>query len=167
MQFIHQFTTIRSWKAESCPETNRKPFTFSCSPLLRWTGMLSDLRRRWCCWLCTWLCVCAESCADGGSASGWARVGAGAEAGEVDEEDEEEEWTSLLTDETPPAPLDIAGAMSFLPKFSRLLETLLMLSGAVFVMEPELEKQMEMDKSIKGPHTQRLPWLLVWLVVLF
>lgn len=65
-------------------------------------------------------------------------MGVGAEAGEVDEEEEEEECTSLLIGEID-AP-DMAGAMSFLPKLSRLLETLLMLSGAAFV-EPELERK--------------------------
>lgn len=58
----------------------------------------------------------------------------------------------MLADETPPDPLDIAGEMSFLPKFSRLLETLLMLSGAAFVMEPELEKQIEHTaKAYRSP----------------
>lgn len=41
--------------------------------------------------------------------------------------------------ETPLELPDMAGAMSFLPKLSRLLDTLLMLRGAVFVLEPELE----------------------------
>lgn len=34
---------------------------------------------------------------------------------------------------------EMAGAMSFRPKLSRLLETLLMLRGAVFVLELELQ----------------------------
>lgn len=42
---------------------------------------------------------------------------------------------------TPLEPTEMAGAMSFLPKLSRLLETLLMLRGAVFVLEPELGRQ--------------------------
>lgn len=43
--------------------------------------------------------------------------------------------------ETPLDPPDMAGAMSFLPKLSRLLETLLMLRGAAFALEPELGRQ--------------------------
>lgn len=84
-------------------------------------------------------------------------MGTGAEAGEVDEEEEEEEYTSVLIGEMPPDPPDIAGAMSFLPKFSRLLETLLMLRGAVFVLELELEKQTEvgMDRKSKGLQTEQ------------
>ncbi len=66
-------------------------------------------------------------------------MGAGADAGEVDEEEEEEECTSQLIGMTLLEPPDMAGEMSFLPKLSRLLETLLMLRGAVFVLEPELE----------------------------
>lgn len=34
---------------------------------------------------------------------------------------------------------DMAGAMSFRPKLSRLLETLFMLRGGVFALEPELQ----------------------------
>lgn len=65
-------------------------------------------------------------------------VGAGADAGEVDEEEEEEECISLLMGETPPELTETAGEMSFLPKLSKLLETLFMLRGAVFVLEPAL-----------------------------
>ncbi|TNN72204.1 hypothetical protein EYF80_017632 [Liparis tanakae] len=43
----------------------------------------------------------------------------------------------------PPDPPDIAGEMSFLPKLSRLLETLLMLSGAVLGLGPELEREIK------------------------
>lgn len=56
-------------------------------------------------------------------------------------EEEEEECISLLIDETPLELTEMAGAMSFLPKLSRLLETLLMLRGVDFVLEPELEEQ--------------------------
>lgn len=59
----------------------------------------------------------------------------GGDGGEVDEE---EECISLLIGETPLELTEMAGAMSFLPKLSRLLDTLLMLRGAVFVLEPEL-----------------------------
>lgn len=76
-------------------------------------------------------------------------MGAGTEAGEVEEEEEEEECTSLLMGETPLDPPDMAGAMSFLPKLSRLLETLLMLRGAFFVLEPELKRKgyVEVNKK--------------------
>lgn len=37
-------------------------------------------------------------------------------------------------------PVDMAGEMSFLPKFSRLLDTLLMLRGA-FALELDLERK--------------------------
>lgn len=108
--------------------------------------MLSDLSRRWC-WEWAWLC-------GGGSASGCGSLGCRfVEAGGLDvaaaEEEEAEEWkeeevvaaekeaeeegwaeTSLLMGEMGPAPTDMAGAMSFRPKLSRLLDTLLMLSGA-------------------------------------
>lgn len=43
--------------------------------------------------------------------------------------------------EMPPELTETAGAISFLPKLSRLLETLFMLRGAIFVLEPELEVQ--------------------------
>lgn len=49
-------------------------------------------------------------------------------------------------------PPDMAGAMSFLPKLSRLLETLLMLREAVFVLVLELEKEQrgfETDQQTK------------------
>lgn len=77
----------------------------------------------------------------------------GAEAGEVEEEEEEEECTSLFIGEMPLDPPEMAGAMSFLPKLSRLLETLLMLRGAVFVLELELGKKKNtvgMDEKYKG-----------------
>ena len=57
----------------------------------------------------------------------------------MEDEEEEEECTSLLIGEMPLEPPEMAGAMSFLPKLSRLLETLLMLRGAVFTLEPELQ----------------------------
>lgn len=88
-------------------------------------------------------------------------VGTGADAGEVDEE-EEEECTSQLIGETPPDPVDIAGAMSFLPKLSRLLETLLMLRGAAFVLEPELErkKYVEVNKEKQKLTDRTIPVVL-------
>lgn len=58
----------------------------------------------------------------------------------MEEEEEEEECISLLIGEMPADAPVMAGAMSFLPKLSRLLDTLLMLSGGAFV-EPELEKK--------------------------
>lgn len=48
----------------------------------------------------------------------------------VEKEEAEWAWTSVLMGETGPALTDMAGAMSFRPKLSRLLDTLLMLSGA-------------------------------------
>lgn len=62
-------------------------------------------------------------------------TGAAAEAGEVDEEEEEEECTSLLMGEITPELPNMAGEMSFLPKLSKLLETLLILRGAFFELE--------------------------------
>ena len=55
--------------------------------------------------------------------------------------EEEEECISLLIDETLLELTEMAGAMSFLPKLSRLLETLLMLRGVDFVVEPELQEE--------------------------
>lgn len=54
------------------------------------------------------------------------------------EEEDEEECTSLLMGEMPLEPPDMAGEMSFLPKLSRLLDTLLMLSGVVLALGAEL-----------------------------
>lgn len=54
------------------------------------------------------------------------------------EEEEDEEYTSLLMGATLPDTPDMAGAMSFLPKLSRLLDTLLMFSGAAFAVEADL-----------------------------
>lgn len=58
--------------------------------------------------------------------------------------------------ETPLELTEMAGAMSFLPKLSRLLETLLMLRGAVFVLEPELggQKYVEVNKEKQKPMTE-------------
>lgn len=50
--------------------------------------------------------------------------------------------TSLLIGEMPlEPPPDRAGAMSFLPKLSRLLETLLMLRGAILPLALREEKR--------------------------
>lgn len=62
----------------------------------------------------------------------------------VEEEEEPGEagwwaWTSLLMGETAPVLTDMAGAMSLRPKLSRLLDTLLMLSGAGRGVAPEAE----------------------------
>lgn len=54
-------------------------------------------------------------------------------------EQEEEEWISLLIGEMVLELTDMAGAMSFRPKLSRLLETLFMLRGGGFVLELELQ----------------------------
>lgn len=85
-------------------------------------------------------------------------MGAGAEAGEVDGDEEEEECTSVLMGEMPPDPPDMAGAMSFLPKLSRLLETLLMLMGAALAPEPELEKTKQKVRRSDGSGFQRGCW---------
>lgn len=63
----------------------------------------------------------------------------GTNGGDKEEEEEEEECISVLMGETVLELTDMAGAMSFRPKLSRLLETLLMLRGGVFVLEPELQ----------------------------
>lgn len=63
----------------------------------------------------------------------------------MDEEDDEEECTSALIGEIPPDPPEMAGEMSFLPKFSRLLETLLMLSGAALEVELGLQNRGEKE----------------------
>lgn len=75
----------------------------------------------------------------------------------VEEEKVEEElwgwaWTSLLTGETAPVLTDMAGAMSFRPKLSRLLDTLLMLSGAGrgAAPEAELKGRREEDSLLLG-----------------
>lgn len=86
-------------------------------------------------------------------------MGGGADAGDVDEEEEEEECTSLLIGETLLEPPDMAGAMSFLPKLSRLLETLLMLRGAAFALEPELERQKYVREKTKDKNHQTEEYL--------
>lgn len=86
-------------------------------------------------------------------------------AGDVDEEEEEDECTSLLMGETPLELTEMAGAMSFLPKFSRLLETLLMLRGAVFVLGPELGEQKYGDVS----HGKQKPLFsfIMWYTLIY
>lgn len=98
--------------------------------------MLSDFSRRWC-W--DWECVCRGAWPeDRGSAWGAAVRGEGAER------------ISLLIGEiTLATPPDMAGAMSFLPKLSRLLETLLMLRGAVLALRRKSEKKKERKKKRK------------------
>lgn len=54
------------------------------------------------------------------------------------EEEEDEEYTSLLMGARLLGTPDMAGAMSFLPKLSRLLDTLLMFNGAAFAVEADL-----------------------------
>lgn len=72
--------------------------------------------------------------------------------------EEEEECTSLLIGEMPLDPPDMAGAMSFLPKLSRLLETLLMLREAVFVPVLELgEEQSGFETGSENKGLQRKP----------
>lgn len=61
---------------------------------------------------------------------------------------------------------DMAGEMSFRPKLSRLLETLLMLRGAVFVLELELEVNRKETStcrfsSTSGPRCCRRCQILV------
>lgn len=62
---------------------------------------------------------------------------------ELEEEEPKEAcwwaWTSLLMGETAPVLTDMAGEMSFRPKLSRLLDTLLILSGAGRGGTPEAE----------------------------
>lgn len=97
-------------------------------PLPSWTGMLSDFIILcccdwwwwWCCWWCCW----------GWGASTVLLVGT-------------EEGGKLL----PPAgvptapPEAMAGAMSFRPKFSKLLETLLMFRGAALALALRKEEE--------------------------
>lgn len=63
----------------------------------------------------------------------------GTDGGDEEEEEEEEECISVLTGETVLELPGMAGVMSFRPKLSRLLETLLMLRGGVLVLELELQ----------------------------
>lgn len=79
--------------------------------------------------------------------------------GAVEEEkaavEEEEEggwaWTSVLMGETAPVLTDMAGAMSFRPKLSRLLDTLLMLSGAGRGAALEAELKGERGGGVSSP----------------
>lgn len=63
----------------------------------------------------------------------------GTDGGEEEEEEEDDECISVLSGETVLELTEMAGAMSFRPKLSRLLETLLMLRGGVFVLVLELQ----------------------------
>ena len=56
------------------------------------------------------------------------------------EEEVEEEWTSVLMGEKTAGPPGTAGEMSFRPKFSRLLDTLLMLRGGALAPPGGLER---------------------------
>lgn len=59
---------------------------------------------------------------------------------------------------------DTAGPMSFLPKLSKLLETLFMLRGAAFVPEPDLEP----DRTTYTRHTEKYKDVFAdWIVPCF
>lgn len=62
---------------------------------------------------------------------------------------------------------DMAGAMSFLPKLSRLLDTLLMFNGGAFATEPDLERQQNKSKTIQLDfYINKVPNHLLHLVML-